>query len=151
GQATLQSASLSTASVTPVGAAFNPQGAIFGAAPNESAVILQARKPASVVLRGVDGVVYFAHQLAAGEAYRAPLGGGSLVIDVSDPQPSPLYLNGEFHGGLGANVTPLPQLNSQAAMLAQQAAAQAQRAQAAAQAAAAQPQAVPAASPSTGA
>ena len=116
--------------VIPVGAAFNPKGAIYGAAPNESSVILQATKPAAVVLRSPDGSIYFARQLAAGEAYRAPLAAGNAVVDVSDPASFGVYLNGEFHGGLGAAVTPLQQLNTQAAQLA--AAAQA-RQQAAAQ------------------
>lgn len=150
GEATVQAASFSNGSVTPVGAAFNPQGAIYGAAPNESSVIIQARKPALVVLRTTDNVVYFAHQLAAGEAYRAPLSGSGLVLDVSDPSAFSLYENGEFRGSLAQTVTPLAQLNSQAASLAATAAAQAQRAQAAAQAAQEASAPAPAPQPSTG-
>jgi hypothetical protein len=138
GGATVQNASFSNAPTTPVGAAFNPQGAIYGSDPGESNVTIQARKPALVVLRTADNVVYFAHQLAAGEAYRAPRSGGNLVLDVSDPAAFSVYLNGEFHGGLTQTVTPLSQLNSTAASLAGAAAAQAQRTAAAAQAAAQQ-------------
>jgi cytoskeleton protein RodZ len=101
----------------PVGAAFNPRGAVYGAAPDASHVTLQARKAAAVVLRGSDGVVYFARQLAAGEAYRAPASSG-LVIDVSDPLAFDVFYNGEYHGGLAAQVTPLTQMNGQAAQLA---------------------------------
>ena len=110
----------------PAGAAFNPSGPIYGAEPDASAVILKVRKPASVVLRSPDGVtVVFAKQLAAGEAYRAPLQSGNLVVDVSDPFAFEVYCNGSYCGGLQATVTPLGQLNSKAASLAAQAEAQA--------------------------
>ena len=122
-QAQVQPASLSG---IPAGAAFNPAGPIYGAEPNASAVILKARKPASVVLRSPDGLnVVFAKQLAAGEAYRAPLQCANCVIDVSDPAAFELYYNGSYGGGLTATVTPLGQLNSKAQSLAAQAAAQA--------------------------
>ena len=122
-QAQVQSASLAA---IPAGAAFNPSGPIYGAEPDASAVILKVRKPASVVLRSPDGVtVVFAKQLAAGEAYRAPLQSGNLVVDVSDPSAFEVYCNGSYCGGLQATATPLGQLNSKAASLATQAAAQA--------------------------
>jgi transcriptional regulator with XRE-family HTH domain len=124
--AQLQHASLSN---IPTGAAFNPSGPVYGVEPNASAVTLKARKSASIVLRSPDGmIVTFAKQLAAGEAYRAPLSCGNQVLDVSDPNAFEVYLNGEYHGGLQANVTPCGQLNSRASDLASQAAAQAQRA-----------------------
>jgi cytoskeleton protein RodZ len=123
-QAQVQPASLIAA--IPAGAAFNPSGPIYGAEPAASSVILKVRKPASVVLRSPDGVtVVFAKQLAAGEAYRAPLQSGSLVVDVSDPSAFEVYCNGAYCGGLQATVTPLGQLNSKAASLAAQAEAQA--------------------------
>jgi transcriptional regulator with XRE-family HTH domain len=110
----------------PVGAAFNPKGAIYGALPNASTVTIQARKPVLVVLRSPDGkVVNFARQLAAGEAFRAPNAGG-WVVDVSDPMAVDLYFNGEYHGSLQATVTGLSQLNGQASALAARAAAAAQ-------------------------
>jgi cytoskeleton protein RodZ len=125
GDAQAQPASL-TAAVIPAGAAFNPSGPIYGAEPNASAVILKARKPVSVVLRSPDGMtVVFAKQLAAGEAYRAPLQSGNLVVDVSDPAAFEVYCNGSYCGGLQATVTSLGQLNSKAASLGAQAAAQA--------------------------
>jgi len=117
----------------PVGAAFNPRGAIYGAGPTESGVLVQALKPVGVVLRGADGTVYFAKQLAAGESYRVPNGGGQ-VLDVSDPTSLSLYMNGEYRGLLAAAVTSTQQLSSQAQSLAAAAQAQAQRQQAAAQA-----------------
>jgi hypothetical protein len=138
GQPAVQPVGYSSGPAVPVGAAFNPKGAIYGAAPNESAVLVQALKPAAVVLRSGDGTVYFARQLAAGESYRVPQLAGQ-VLDVSDPTAFGVYLNGEYHGALAVTVTPIQQLFGQAATLAAAAQAQAQRQQAAAQAAPAQP------------
>ena len=53
-------------------AAFQPAGPIYGAPAAALGVILQARKSTSLVVRGAGGAVYFARQLAAGEAWRAP-------------------------------------------------------------------------------
>ncbi len=100
------------------GASFNPKGAIYGSASDESLVTLQARGPVLVTLRSTDGVVYFARQLAAGEAYRAPTMAG-MQVDVSDPASVSVYLNGEYHGSLHETITPLQQLNTQASALAQ--------------------------------
>lgn len=134
----------------PVQAAFNPRGAIYGASATASQVILQARKPAILVVQQGDGRVLFARQLAPGEAWRAPPGLAASV-DVSDPAAFDLYLNGEYDGVLAAPKTALAQLNSRAVTLARQSeeravAAAEERARArAAQAAAAQ--ALPPASP----
>jgi len=112
----------------PVGAAFNPKGAVYGAAPNASSVVIQARKPANIVVRNGDGsVVYFARQLATGEAWRAPLN-GDMVVDVSEPLAFAVYYNGEYGGSLEAPATPVSRLNTRA----QQVAAAAARAAAAA-------------------
>jgi hypothetical protein len=106
----------------PVQAAFNPRGAVFGEQPNRSSVTLQARKSANIVVKGADGAVYFARQLAAGEAYRAPRIAG-VVLDVSEPGAFSIYLNGEYGGLLEAAVTPVSQLNARAEQMARQAAA----------------------------
>ena len=119
----------------PVGAAFNPRGAIYGAAEGRSGVILQARRAANIVIRAQDGVVHFARQLAAGEAYRAPNAPG-LVVDVSDPTAFDLFLNGERAGQLEASLTQLASLNNRAQQLAREAAAEADARNRAAQAAA---------------
>lgn len=101
-----------------VGAAFNPRGAIYGAPPNASNVILQARKAANIVVRNGDGsVVYLARQLAEGEAWRAPRD-AAMVVDVSDPLAFAVYYNGEYHGSLETKLTPVSRLNSQAAQYA---------------------------------
>ena len=100
---------------------FTPHGAVYGAAAQSSAVTLQARKSASLVIRGADGSVYFAQQLKAGEAYRAPMA-KNLSVDVSDTQAFDVYLNGQIHAALPATVTPLRQLTAAAAAAASQAA-----------------------------
>lgn len=120
----------------PVQAAFNPRGAIYGAAANSSQVVLQAKKAGALVVRMADGRVLFARQLAAGEAWRAPTG-LSAVIDVSDPAAFDVYLNGELGGALTGVLTPLAQLNARAQGLARQTAVQVQAEATAAQAAAA--------------
>jgi cytoskeletal protein RodZ len=91
-------------------AVFAAKGAVFGAAADQSPVTLQASKPASIVVRGADGTVYFARQLAAGEAYRAPVGVKGLIVDVSEPQAFYVYLNGAAHGQLAASQTPIDKL-----------------------------------------
>ena len=93
----------------PVRAAFNPQGAIYGATPQRSTVILQARKPAFLIVRGKDDAVHFARQLAAGEAYRAPAVEG-LTVEVSNPADFDLYRDGELQGPLAGPQTSLDKL-----------------------------------------
>lgn len=97
----------------PVQAAFNPRGAIYGASATASQVILQARKPAILVIRQGDGRILFARQLAAGEAWRAPPG-LAATIDTPDPAAFDVYLNGEHGGVLPAPLSPLGSLNNRA-------------------------------------
>ena len=126
----------------PVQAAFNPRGAVYGASAIASQVILQAKKPAILVIRQGDGRVLFARQLAAGEAWRAP-SNVSATVDTPDPTAFDVYLNGEHGGVLPAPQSPLGQLNARAQTAARQsearaaAAAEAQARARAAQAAAA--------------
>jgi cytoskeleton protein RodZ len=89
-----------------LGAPFKPEGQVYGSTENASNVVLLARKAGLLVARGADGSVYFARQLAAGEAYRAPALGG-LVIDVSDPAAFEVYVGGALTGHLPATQTPL--------------------------------------------
>lgn len=110
---------------TTVQAAFNPRGAVYGAAATSSAVTLQARKATTLVVRHADGRVLFARQLAAGEAWRAPLG-VPATVDASEPGAIGVYLNGESDGALAATLTPLAQLNAKAEREARAAAAQAE-------------------------
>jgi cytoskeleton protein RodZ len=108
----------------PVQAAFNPRGALYGAAPTASQVVLQARKPASLVVRMGDGRVLFARQLAAGDAWRAPAN-VVATIDASEPGAFDIYLNGEHGGVLSSPLTPLAGLNARAQTMARQSEARA--------------------------
>jgi len=83
-------------------ATFVPAGKIYGAAPNEpSAVTIQALKSSSLMVRGADGSLYFARQLAAGEAFRAPQLNG-LTFDVVDPNAFQVFVGGQSRGVLPA-------------------------------------------------
>ncbi len=97
-EAAAQSAA-SAAQARPLGSPFIPEGAVYGAPARQSNVILQARKGAALVIHGADGSVYFARQLAAGEAYRAPQIKG-LTIDVSNPEKFDVYVDGVLKGPL---------------------------------------------------
>ena len=92
-----------------LGSSFKPKGAMLGAAPADSSgVILQARKAATLVVRG-EGQVYFARALAAGESYRVPRTAG-LTADVSDPAVFDVYAGGVLTGRLTTNSTALGKL-----------------------------------------
>ncbi|HEX5775089.1 MAG TPA: helix-turn-helix domain-containing protein [Caulobacteraceae bacterium] len=106
--AAIQQASLATP------ATFTPKGTIHGAAPDASVVTLQARRPASLIVRGADGTVYFAKQMAGGEAYRAPMLKG-LTLDVSDPTAFDVFVFGNGRGVLPAPQTPVANLAARAA------------------------------------
>ena len=89
---------------------FKPAGKVYGAAVNASAVTLQARRSAALIIHGPDGRVVFAEQLKPGEAYRAPFGQG-LSIDVSDPGAFNVYLWGQIQKPLPATVVPLSKIS----------------------------------------
>ncbi len=92
-----------------VSATFSPKGAIYGASAQTPGVILQAKKAASLIVRGAGGAVYFARQLAPGEAYRAPLGAG-LTADVADPSAFDIYVNGQTQGAVASGQTLIDKL-----------------------------------------
>ncbi len=108
------------AAAQPVRPAFNAKGVTYGAEPNQSAVTLQARKAAYLVVRDGQNTVYFARQLAKGEAYRAPLAANGLSVEVSDPAAFDLYMNGEYRGVLQAPLNNLSKMNGEAMKQAQQ-------------------------------
>ena len=87
-------------------ATFIPRAAIYGAPAKQGGVLVQAKSPASLIVRGPAGQIYFARQLETGEAYRAPLGRG-LTADVSDPDAFLLYVGGKLAGPLSEPQTPL--------------------------------------------
>ena len=81
---------------------FEATGRLYGApAGQPSAVTLQALKPASLIVRGQDGQIYFARQFAAGDAFRVPQVGG-LTADVSQPASFQVFVGGRSRGLLPA-------------------------------------------------
>jgi hypothetical protein len=81
------------------GARFQPRGAIYGAAPPGAGVILQARAPTALIVRGPDGAVIFAREMAKGEAWRAPATVG-LTASVDSPSAMEVFVGGVAHGVL---------------------------------------------------
>lgn len=85
------------ASLKPV---FVPAGKIYDSGARlPSTVTVQAIKAGALIVRGPDGSVYFARQLAKGEAYRVPNLSG-LTLDVSAPQDFQVFVAGRSHGVL---------------------------------------------------
>ncbi len=87
-------------------AAFVSRAAIYGASAKGGGVLVQAKSPASLIVRGPAGQIYFARELQTGEAYRAPLGRG-LTADASDPDAFVLYVGGKLAGALSEPQTAL--------------------------------------------
>jgi cytoskeleton protein RodZ len=85
---------------------FTPQGRIYASAGAASALIIQAKKSISLEVRGPGGVVYFARELAAGEAYRVPAVPG-LTAEVSNPASAELFEGGVSKGVFTAAQMPL--------------------------------------------
>jgi hypothetical protein len=93
------------------GARFSPHGPVYGAPRTEAGVVLQAVRPMSLVVRGAGGAVYFARQLAPGEAWRAPDVAG-LTVDVDVPAAAEVYVQGRAVGVLSQAQTPLASLTA---------------------------------------
>ncbi|MHB8528162.1 MAG: helix-turn-helix domain-containing protein, partial [Caulobacteraceae bacterium] len=93
----------------PTGGRFVAAGAIYGGDGPGSGLVLQAKTPTSLVVRGQGGEVYFARQLAAGEAWRAPSVPG-LTVDVGEPDAMEVFQAGASKGALTRPQTPLAQL-----------------------------------------
>ena len=81
----------------PLAPTFAPKGAVYGAAPQDSVVTLQALKGGSLIVRGNGGAAYFARQLSAGEAYRVPNRVG-LALEVSAPAAFQVFVGGRSKG-----------------------------------------------------
>jgi hypothetical protein len=97
---------VATPAPSPGPAEFQAHGAIYGAAAKDGDVIIQAKTRAALIVRGPSGAIYFARQLAVGDAYRVPRG-THATADVSDPAAFDLYVNGKFQSLLTEPLTPL--------------------------------------------
>ena len=88
-----------------LGSAFKLKGAMLGAQPEEGmGVIVQATKPAALVVRLPSGAPFFTRWLSAGDSYRAPRTPG-LILDVVEPAQFEVYYNGKLTGRLVSNQT----------------------------------------------
>ncbi|MGI8839624.1 MAG: RodZ domain-containing protein [Caulobacteraceae bacterium] len=86
-------------------------GTIYGPAAPGAGIILQAMKPTSLIVRGAGGAVYFARQLSAGQAWRAPALAG-LTVDAGSPAAVEVFVGGLSRGPLTSAQTPLSALLS---------------------------------------
>lgn len=82
---------------------FTAKGKVYDGGNGQIATVatIQALKNASLIVRGADGSVYFARQMAAGEAYRVPQVAG-LTLDVSAPRDFQVFVAGRSRGVLPA-------------------------------------------------
>ena len=96
----------------PIGAPFVARGVVYGSDGAASGVTLQARKPTTLVVHGPDGAVYFARQLQAGEAWRAPAREG-LIADVGNPASIEVFVSGLSRGPLTDAKTALARIEHQ--------------------------------------
>jgi transcriptional regulator with XRE-family HTH domain len=95
-----------TAAPTPPGAPFVATAAVYGPAAPASGIVFQARRATPLVVRGAGGAVYFARQLSAGEAWRAPTTPG-LIVDVGNPASVEVFVAGFSRGVLSEAQTPV--------------------------------------------
>jgi len=92
--------------------AFNARGVVYGAIPTNSAVIIQAKTQATLIIKDPKGAVIFAQALPAGGAYRLPLfENQDQIIEVSSPRAFELFFNGEFAGSLKTSLVSIGQMN----------------------------------------
>jgi transcriptional regulator with XRE-family HTH domain len=85
-----------------LGETFTPRAAVHGAV---GRVVLQARRPTTLIVWGPDRSAWFARQLAAGEAYRTdPVPG--LSFETVEAGVIAVYLDGQSRGVLPAGLTP---------------------------------------------
>jgi cytoskeleton protein RodZ len=89
---------------------FQAKGKVYGPAAGEaSGVVLQALRPAALMVRSPDGTVHFARYLSAGESYRVPTIGG-LTVDVPETNAFQVFAAGESKGVLPTGVTAVSKL-----------------------------------------
>jgi cytoskeleton protein RodZ len=91
------------------GAPFKAAGAVYGATGSNDGLVLQARSPTTLIVHGPGGAVYFARQLAAGEAWRAPAMDG-LTVEADAPSAIQVFVGGALRGVLAQSQAPVSKL-----------------------------------------
>ena len=98
------------APVAPAKVFINPHATVYGAPADKSLITFRALKAASLVVKGADGSIYFARQLAPGEAFRAPANVPGLTVDAPNPGAFDVIVAGQSKGPLLTATTALGKL-----------------------------------------
>jgi hypothetical protein len=88
-----------------LGDTFAARGAVNGAPAGAGRLVLQARRPTTLIVWGPDGAAWFARPLAAGEAYRAP-DGARVTFETVEAGVMAVFVDGQARGVLPAGRTP---------------------------------------------
>lgn len=93
-----------------LGLTFTPRGIVHGPA-GTGRLVLQARRPTTLIVWGPDRAAWFARPLAAGEAYRVdPVRG--LAFETVEAGVIAVFLDGRTRGTLPAGLTPASVLST---------------------------------------
>lgn len=88
-----------------LGEAFVPRGKVNGAPAGGGRLVVQARRPTTLIVWGPDGAAWFARPLAAGEAYRAP-SGAKITFETVEAGVLAVFVDDRARGVLPAGRTP---------------------------------------------
>ena len=88
-----------------MGETFVSKGAIYGAPAGSGRIVVQARRPTTLIVWGPDGAAWFARKVAAGDAYRAP-SGTNLVFETVEAGVMAVFVEGQARGVLPSGRTP---------------------------------------------
>jgi transcriptional regulator with XRE-family HTH domain len=88
-----------------LGETFAPRGAVNGAPAGAGRLVLQARRPTTLIVWGPDGAAWFARPLAAGEAYRTPAG-ARVTFETVEAGVVAIFVDDRARGVLPAGRTP---------------------------------------------
>jgi transcriptional regulator with XRE-family HTH domain len=88
----------------------NPRAAVYGAPVGKSVVTFRALRSAALMIKGGDGAIYFARQLAPGEAFRVPANVPGLTVDAPNYQAFEVIVAGQTHAPLQTETTAISKL-----------------------------------------
>ena len=88
-----------------LGETFTPRGKVYGAPPGGGRLVVQARRPTTLIVWGPDGVAWFARPLALGEAYRAPTD-ARITFETVEAGVMAVFVDSRARGVLPAGRTP---------------------------------------------
>lgn len=88
-----------------MGETFVARGTVHGAQAGAGRLVVQARRPTTLIVWGPDGAAWFARQLAAGEAYRAATG-ARITFETVEAGVMAVFVDDRSRGVLPAGRTP---------------------------------------------